>query len=79
MTIIKARIIGLGTQDNPKRVNLPSYQMVGEINAAGICDIIIPDDELNASKTRPNAHLIRAKYRGQVLWDRVGVAGDVWV
>lgn len=86
MNIIKAKIIGSGTPDDPYRVNLPTYSMVREITprlpggmfpAGAVCDIVIPADELSKDGARPDPQVLRAKYRGQPLWDRANVGTDV--
>ncbi len=70
----KAKVIGTGTPTDPFRVNLPTYQMVGDITA-GTVDILIPQDEYNAATARPDKGAIRRKYKGQ-SWDRPDVSDD---
>jgi hypothetical protein len=78
MAQINAKLIGTGTPNDPFRVNLPNYNMIGEPNyTTKKVDIKVPDDELTSDKTRPDVQKIRNKYKGQTAWDRANVASDV--
>jgi len=78
MAKITAKLIGSGTPNDPFRVNLPTYSMVGEPNyTAKTCEVEVPDDELDSSKKNPSVQTLRAKYKGQPNWDRADVASDV--
>lgn len=72
------KMIGSGTRDDPFRVNLPTYTMFGEPDYVTMtCDVLVPDDELNKTGTRPDKQKIRQKYRRQPKWDRPDVGDDV--
>jgi len=68
MAKIKVKVTGKGTPEDPLRVNLPTYHMIGEIAADGTVEVEIPNDECTDGK--PDKEKIRKKYRGQPLWDR---------
>jgi len=65
---IKVKVVGKGTPEDPLRVNLPTYIMVGDVAKDGSVTVEVPDDE--CTDGRPDKAKIRAKYKGQPLWDR---------
>lgn len=78
MTRITVKFIGSGTSEDPYRVNLPNYRMIGDADYVGkTVQVEVPDDELTKDKGRPDAQRIREKYRGQQDWDRANVVADV--
>jgi len=72
---IKVKVVGKGTQDDPFRVNLPTCRMIGEIAKDKTVEVLVPDDECTDGK--PDKAKIRAKYKGQPLWDREDVLSDI--
>jgi len=61
MKKVKVRLIGSGTEDDPYRVPLPTYQMVEVDYSLMIAVVLIPDDEVK--KGRVDRGRIKEKYR----------------
>jgi len=66
---IKVKVVEV---DGVRKVLLPTYMMIGEVDKDGIVTVQIPDDEVTDCK--PDAAKIRAKYKNQPLWDRDDLA-----
>jgi len=83
MVKVKVKVVGSGTEADPFRVRLPTYSMVpgteeyadAEKKIFKSVEVEVPDDECD--KGRPDKAKIRAKYRGQPLWDRADVLSDI--
>jgi len=58
---VKVRLIGEGTEENPYRVPLPTYQIIEIDYERGRAVILIPDDEVKEG--RVDRERIREKYR----------------
>ena len=84
MARVRVKVVGSGERDDPRRVNLPTYQMIpGTEEYAGpekkvlrSVEVLVPDDELD-EKGRLSKARIRAKYKGQPKWDREDVLSEV--
>ena len=84
MKKVKVKVVGSGERDDPRRVNLPTYQMIpGTEEYAGpekkvlkSVEVLVPDDECD-EKGRLSKAKIRAKYKGQKKWDHKDVLADV--
>lgn len=66
MIKVKVKLIGKGTEDNPFRVDLPTWTMEGEPDyKKKECCVSIPDDELiiKEGKVVINQDKIRVKYK----------------
>jgi len=61
MKRIKAKVIGKGTCEDPYRVNLPTYIMIGDIAKDKTVLVDVPADEVD-EKGKLNEKLIREKY-----------------
>ena len=71
MARIKVKVVGSGTREDPLRVNLPTYTMIGEVGKDKTVEVEVPDDECTDGKL--DKAKIRAKYKGQPRWDREDV------
>jgi len=77
MAKLRVKVTGKGTQDDPFRVDLPTYAMVaGSEEYADKArkilksvEVLIPDDEVD-DRGKPSLEKIRKKYKGQPAWDR---------
>ena len=84
MAKIKVKVVGSGEPGDPRRVNLPTYQMIPGSEKYGgpkgktllSCEVLVPDDELD-DQGRLSKARIRAKYKGQKRWDHKHVAEDL--
>lgn len=83
MTMV-AKVIGSGTVDDPYRVDLPTYNLIRELNrrsdgtfppGGGRVMISVPDDCCD-DKGKLDKTKIRKLYRGS-RWDRSDVTDDV--
>jgi len=83
MVKVRVKVIGSGKEGDPFRVNLPTYVPIpGTEEYADPKKRIpktvlveMPDDE--CTEGRPDKAKIRAKYKGQPLWDRDDVLSDI--
>jgi len=75
MARIKVKVVGSGKPEDPFRVNLPTYVLIGDVAEDKTAEVEIPDDECKDGK--PDKAKIRAKYKGQPRWDREDVLSDV--
>jgi len=74
------KAIGTGTQEDPFRINLPTYTMIPGTEKMGgpekrqliSAEIEFPDDEAD-EKGYPSLTKIRKKYKGNPKWDREDV------
>jgi len=81
---IRMKVVGSGKEDDPFRVNLPTYNMTqgteeyadAEKKILKSVEVEIPDDEVDAQGF-PDKAKIRSKYKGQPMWDHDGVLSDV--
>jgi len=77
MTQLRVKVMGEGTQEDPFRVDLPTYAMIPgteeyadpEKKVLASVEVQIPDDECD-EKGQPSPEKIRRKYRGQPRWDK---------
>ena len=84
MAKVKVKVIGKGTDEDPFRVDLPTYQMIPRTEEyAGpekkrlvSVEVRVPDDELD-DQGWPDPKKIRRKYRGQPRWDHKNVAKEL--
>jgi hypothetical protein len=76
MAQLKVKITGSGKPDDPRRVNLPTYHMIGDIDKDGFVTVEVPNDEVDEKGQLSKAQ-IRRKYRGQKLWDHDKVTDDL--
>jgi len=73
----RVKVTGKGTQEDPFRVDLPTYAMIPgteefsdpEKKVLASVEVTIPDDECD-EKGQPSTEKMRRKYRGQPRWDR---------
>jgi len=72
MKRIKCRLIGEGTEDNPYRVNLPTYTVsldemkYPEIDyTEKVAYVLVPDDEVDPDTLKLKEKYIRKKYGGR--------------
>jgi len=72
MRKIKCRLIGKGTEEEPYRINLPTYQV--SLNEEGIpeidykkreANVLVPDDEVDPDTLKLKEKYIREKYGGR--------------
>jgi len=81
---LKVKVIGSGTQEDPFRVDLPTYQMIPgteEYDAADKkvlkkVEVLVPADECDESG-QLSAKKIRTKYKGQHRWDHKDILKTV--
>jgi len=71
----RVKVTGKGTPEDPYRVNLPTYIMIGDVAEDKTVEVEVPDDECTDGKL--DKHKMRNKYKGQPLWDRDGVLADI--
>ena len=71
---IKVRMIGAGTDSDPYRVDLPTWQMIecdtdkGKKPPNAWAIVEVPDDEVDG-KGKLNRAAIKRKYKGQ-MWEK---------
>jgi len=62
MKRIKVKLVGKGTEENPYRVNLPTWRMDGEADYKNkTCYVLMLDDEVKNDKI--DQEKIRKKYK----------------
>lgn len=80
------KVVGSGTENDPYRVNLPSYVIIEELTPRdehGIFHrnpkvrISVPDDEWDEKTGRLDKKKIRQKYKDNEKWDRPDVGDDI--
>jgi len=84
MAKIKVKVVGSGKPGDPFRVDLPAYQMIPgsekfadpQKKVLASVEVLVPDDECD-KKGRLSKAKIRAKYKGQPLWDREDVTENL--
>lgn len=69
MAIVKVKMSGSGTKQDPFTVNLPTFRVIEKDYQNKTMLIEIPDDEFSKKTRKPHHAKIRRKYRNQ-KWDR---------
>ena len=81
---VRVNVTGSGKQEDPFKVDLPTYQMIPGTEEYDKVDkkllksveVLVPADECT-SKGQLSKAKIRAKYKGQDRWDREDILTDV--
>ena len=83
---IVVKVVGSGTENDPYKVNLPSYTIIkeltprdehGKFHPNPKVMISVPDDEWDEKTGRLDKKKIRQKYKDNEKWDRPDVGDDI--